>query len=229
MFAAAVAFAALLETVPTPAMGECAPVGAPRVHWPRELRRETRERVQAIAVGEGASETIRAYADAVVMREGGGDAHVRHTQGEGEDGVGPMGLSIRWHASKWPGEPDPDWCQPEASYEVARVVWRRAIERYGAKNAAEIQAIFGGHWVCERPAPEWWRHIPGLAWLAALRDRNLDCEPVLPPKSTAALCSRLRSRGASCWSRVTVEDLGAPAPKHRLREVAFGYAARFTQ
>ena len=227
MFAAAVFFAALLEPAPLPAMGACAAPGAARAHWPRALRRETRERVQAIARGEGASETIVRYADAVVMRESSGDAHVRHTQGEGEDGVGPMGLSLRWHASKWPGSPDPDWCQPEASYEVARVVWRRAIEHYGATNVAEIQAIFGGHWVCERPAPSWWRTIPGLAWLADLHDRNLDCEPLLPPKSTAALCKRMRDRGASCWTRVTVDDLGTPTPKHRRREIAFGYAARF--
>lgn len=174
--------------------------------YTREQREETRARVRSTCQSVGASEIVCDYLDAVVIRESSGRAGVRHTLGEGENGLGAMGLSIRWHRDKWPGEDeDPMFCHPEVSALVTLAIMRRAIVRYEAGDLTEIQAIFGGSWDC---------------WGEG-RDRMCRAHP----RRTRDLCTRMTRRGWSCYRPVRLRDLGREV-KRRDRRI---YAARLVQ
>ena len=191
----------------------CDPVDGPRSNWTPEAKRGTRDRVQAACEAAGAAPIVCAYWDAVVVRESSGRASVVHRLGSDEDGtpelgLGAMGLSVRWHAAKWPG-PAEDLCRPEVSFAVAHEIAHRAVSRYGAKTLVEVQAIYAGSWRCrELGAPRWWRLVPGLRWLAQIVPARRECSPLVSPRVRRGTCSRMASRGHDCRTQISAEDLG---------------------
>lgn len=153
-------------------------------------RQETRQRVQAVCHEVGAKPIVCDYMDAIVVRESSGRAGVRHTKGKNENGLGPMGLSLRWHADKWPGtDEDPMFCQPEVSALVALSIFHRAF-RYRAQNILDVQMIYGGHKG---------HHGEG---------RNKIYWITYPPKLERDICARMKRRGRYCRSHVSKRDLG---------------------
>ena len=182
-------------------IGQCDPVAGPRGRWTAEQRREVRRRVRrACREGLRASPIVCAYYDAVVVRESSGNPGARHTLGKGENGLGAMGLSLRWHADKWPGrDEDPAWCTPEASLVVAHAVVWRAFTRYHARTMLDVQAVYAGRWTC---------HGEG---------RARECWPEPTPRTGRAICGRLQARGFSCDAPITRKDLGRRIPYGKRR------------
>lgn len=218
-------------SAPAVEIGQCDPRDGEPYAWSLAMRRDVRARAQQACVSLGAAPIICLYVDEIIVRESSGRASIRHSRGNGEDGLGPMGLSLRWHADKWEGDDeDPKFCQPEVSVLVALEIMRRAIDRYNAVDIVGIQAVFGGHWRCER-RDEYVR-IEAGAWasvavatsrgrlfatpldlavgLAVGRSGSRECFP--EPKSLD-ICDRLRRRGYSCWEQIGVDSLG---PRVRL-------------
>ena len=199
-----------------------------RVPWTREAKRRTRQRAARACSELEAAPIVCAYVDAVICRESFcGEASIRHTLGEGEQGLGPMGLSTHWHRDKWPGaDEDPAFCTVEASELVALDIMRRAVTRYGATSIATVQAVYGGHTRCwSRPGLSWLSDVPGLRWLAHRFPARRECEPVLTEPATSGICSRMRARGFSCWARVNASDLGREIPVEARRAWAISGAA----
>lgn len=197
----------------------CNDVGAPRVRWSAEAKAVTRERVQAACEALGAAPIVCAYDDAIVWRESfGGEASVRHMRGVDADGtpehgLGPMGLSLRWHADKWPGDDeDPAFCTPEASVIVAHEIYWRAVTRYNATNIVEIQAVFAGRFRCHvRDRWGWLARVwPPLALVLPVAER--ECWPMPTASMAADVCERMQARGFNCYRRVSAEDLGVRVP-----------------
>lgn len=205
---------ALALAIGPTSLDACDPVDGPHSSWTPEAKRRTRARVQAACAATGAAPIVCAYWDVVVVRESNGRASVVHKLGADEDdvpelGLGAMGLAVRWHAGKWPG-PVEDFCTPEVSFSVAHEIAHRAMSRYGASTIPEIQAIYAGSWLCaDTGAPRWWRHIPGLRWLAELLPPGRECEPVVSLRVRRGTCERLAKRGFDCLTQLEVEDLGA--------------------
>jgi hypothetical protein len=138
-----------------------------------------------------------------------------------------MGLSTYWHRDKWPGDADPDFCTVEASELVALDIMRRAVTRYGAESIATIQAVYGGHTRCwSRAGLSWLANVPGLRWLAQRFPARRECEPELTEPATSGICSRMRARGFSCWTRVNESDLGLEIPIEARRSWAIAQATR---
>ncbi len=218
---------AVLMMAPRDCEAACDPVDGPRRKWTAQERQETRARVVAACEALGAAPIVCAYADLVVVRESSGRASIRHTKGQDEHGVGPMGLGIRPHQDKWPGDPDPDWCTPEASLVVAHEESWRAADHWGARSIPGIHAIYGaGVGGCSALRPMWWRHVPGLAQLLRFVPRR-SCRPGLP-RHRPRLCSRLRARGHSCAATIGPEDLGRRLPLEERRAWAMAQARRWT-
>ena len=189
------------EALPASAIGVCDPVDGAQHLWTPEAREETRRRVQRACKAAGASPLVCAYADAVVVRESDGRPSIRHTLGEGENGLGPMGLSLRWHADKWPGEDeDPMFCTPEASFVVAHAIMWRALTRYQATTILDVQAVYAGRWRCVDTA----------------EGRSCFADPTR--QTEKAICKRMQLRGFSCHQRVTRKDLGRKIPLAKRRE-----------
>jgi hypothetical protein len=197
----------------------CNDVGAPREPWSAEEKARTRARVQAACEALGASEIVCAFDDAIVWRESfGGEASVRHMRGVDADGtpehgLGPMGLSLRWHADKWPGDDlDPALCTPEASVLVSHEIMWRAVTRYHATTVVELQAIFAGRFRCTTVDRWGWlaRAWPSIAWVlpAAVRE----CWPAPTARMERDICERMQARGYYCHRRITVDDLGERVP-----------------
>lgn len=197
---------ALLQPRPPAVIGECDPrdTGA---EWTAEQRREVRLRIRAACQALGASPIVCAYADAVAVRESSGRAGVWHTLGENELGLGAMGLSLRWHAGKWPGEADPDFCRPEVSLLVAHAIWWRAVTRYQARTLVEVQAIYAGRWRC-------WQE----------GERRV-CRADPSHRGTRGICSRLKRRGFDCFHPIEPADLGRKHRRHERAELADQLAA----
>jgi len=173
--------------------------------------RETRARVQAVCQEVGADPIICAYMDAVVVRESSGRSGVRHTKGKNENGLGAMGLSLRWHRDKWPGEDeDPLFCHPEVTAIVSLAIMHRAMQRYKAKNIVEIQAIYAGNWTCQGEG------------------RERKCRARVT-KRTTNVCGRMSARGFDCWKTLTKKDLGRKIPMDERREFVADMIARFIQ
>jgi hypothetical protein len=205
-----------------------------RKRWSSEDKARTRQRVQAACKALGASPIICAYDDAIVWRESfGGEASVRHTQGRDADGreehgLGPMGLSLRWHADKWPGnDEDPAFCTPEVSVVVAHEIYWRAVTIYGADSIADIQAIYAGRFVCEHHRQ--WAWLARLPWigprLAPRLPTRRECRPAPTSKMEARICERMAARGYNCHSIVRESDLGKRVPLEGRR----GWAVRQAQ
>jgi len=194
------------DSLPIP---KCINPGEKNVRGTKSERQETRARVKAICEELGASPIVCAYMDAVVIRESSGRAGVRHYKGHNENGLGAMGLSLRWHKDKWPGEDeDPMFCHPEVSAIVALAIMHRAMERYKAKNIVEIQAIYSGKWHCEGEG----------------RDRK--CSPKVS-KRTINVCGRMSARGFDCWKTLTKNDLGRKIPFDERRDFVADMIAKF--
>lgn len=162
---------------------------------------EDRTRLRAACEAVGGSPLYCAYVDAVGLRESSWRRGVRHDNGADADGreergLGILGLSVRWHHDKWPGDPDPDWCQPEASFAVLHAIAWRAVDRWHARDLAEVQAVYGGHWRCSASAG------------------RRTCE-LLGYPSEGRLHGMLRRRGHSAYTPISARDLGERLPKRR--------------
>jgi hypothetical protein len=183
----------------------CDPVDGEKSKITKADRLETRERIQAVCEELGASPIICAYYDLIVVRESSGRAGVRHslgTRGQGENGLGALGLSLVWHKDKWPGkDEDPMFCSPEASAVVAHAIFWRAMKRYHAESIGDIQSIFGGFFTCTGEGS----------------DRA--CFPSREYEDGSHLCNNMERRGFSCHTTISREDLG--------REIAFGQRRDF--
>lgn len=206
--------AALLLAAPEeelPVIGQCDPVGASRderLPWTKEMREEVRQRVKWACRHElKASPIVCAYYDAVVVRESSGRASIRHTLGKGENGLGAMGLSLRWHHDKWPGkDEDPAWCTPEASLITAHAIVWRAFDRYHAENALDIQAVYGqGGGDCF------------MQYNPKTRKEKRVCYASPTNRTVKSICSRMKARGFSCYQRITKKDLGLKVPRSKRR------------
>lgn len=180
---------------PVARMGECDPADpeAPKPIWTKEMRQETRARVQRACRDLGAAPIICAYMDLIVVRESHGRAGVRHLLGHNENGLGAMGLSKRWQSHRWPGkDEEPMFCQPEASAVVTQGLLFRAYDHYRARDVGGLQSIFAGKWFCFRE--NGFRH----------------CSPSQRYYSNGSLCSAMKARGFSCRAKITRSDLGRP-------------------
>jgi len=192
----------------------CAPVGE-QAPYDKATAAETRARVRAVCDYVGASEITCAFLDAVTVRESSGRPGARHTKGTNENGLGPMGLSLRWNRQKWPGEDeDPMFCHPEVSALVALAYMHRAYRKYDAFTMLQIQAIYGGNWACwtDEGDPK--------------RERKV-CRATPTRRTAASICGRLRARGHSCLKRIERSDLGRLVPLKDRRRVAAQLIAQF--
>ncbi len=170
---------------PTP-IGQCDPVEGPEVVFSDADRLEVYERVRAYSKARGDSQTAQAFFLAVAQRESHGRASVRHTRGDGENGLGPLGLNRRSHRAKWPGAWE-DVCTPEVSVEIAHAIAWLAVDKYRARTFLEVQAIYSGRWV---KTDKGWRADPS--------DRTV-----------RLICPRMRKLGKSCDTLISGRDLGA--------------------
>lgn len=185
-------------------VGQCDPQDGPGLTWTAEAREETRARVQAACRALGASTAVCAWLDVSVIRESSGRPGVRHTRGPGEVGLGPLGLSLRWHRDKWLGtDEDPAFCSPEVSTLVALEIAHRAVDRYEAHDLVGVQSIFGGHWHC-------------------FQDKEAGGGKVCYPsrQEDGPLCVALEAHGVDCFAKVTKKDLGRRVSLKKRREVA---------
>jgi hypothetical protein len=176
-------------------IGKCDPVGGPALQWSAEERLEVRRMVRRGCKALGASEALCDFYDAVVVRESSGKASRRHTRGEGEHGVGPMGLNLASHSDKWPGRDEvPMFCNPYASLIVAHAVVWRAVTAYHASDLLDVQAVYSGRWYC------------------TLEDGKRRCFADPNERTVRLICSRLEGRGSSCYAPLTRKDLGKRVP-----------------
>jgi hypothetical protein len=197
--------AAASSTAPVLEAPTCEPRGETARKYTHAERAETRARVKAVCEFTGAKPWVCAFLDAVVVRESDGRAGVRHHAGRNENGLGAMGISLRWHRDKWPGkDEDPMLCHPEVSALIALDIMDRAFRKYHAENAVDVQSIYAGRWEC------WTNPETGKRRCAA--DAN--------QRTVSAICDRMKARGHSCWKHVQRSDLGRRIPKRDRRKVA---------
>lgn len=195
-------------------IGQCDPVDGEPLRWSQATRAEVRARVQRACREElHASPRLCAFYDAVVVRESSGRAGVRHTLGRNENGLGAFGLSLRWHADKWPGtDEDPAWCSPEASLVVAHALVWRAVTHYQARDLLDVQAIYAGRWYCRDDWP---------------RDGVRSCRAAPDARTEASICHRLADRGGMCRAPISRADLGERVPLAARRAWAEQAAASY--
>lgn len=198
--------------------------------WSREDKLRARERLRLACEAAGGSDDYCAFWDAVTCREAWcGVASAVHLQGvdvdgDHEFGLGMLGLSVKWHEDKWDGEDeDPAFCSPEVSFVVGHAIAWAAVERYGARNWVELQAVFGGgaERVCVADRlPSWlwiFDGVLGLRWLTAFAPTSMTCKLRVLPRHVEAICSRLGQRDIECWAPLTVEHLGEKIPLEERR------------
>lgn len=161
-------------------IGKCDPVDGDRIEWTSEQRQEARRMATDHIRAKGARPVFVAYLDAVGERETSWTPSRWH---DGGTGLGMHGLNARYF-----GGLAENLCDPRQSAEVVRHIARRAIERYGAKNAWDIQAIFAGRHEC----------VTGIG----------ECTGGMQDRTTDAICGRMAARGVDCFARITLEDLG---------------------
>lgn len=177
-----------------------------------ESRKDTRRRVQNVCKAVGASPIICAYMDAIVVRESSGRSGVRHTGGKNENGLGAMGLSLRWQKDKWPGDDeDPMFCSPEVSAIVALAIFHRALGKWKGQDLVDVQGIYGGHWECYN-------------WFQTGDKPRRVCRARRNYRHVGGLCKRMKDRGFSCRTKITRKDLGRFIPRHERREFATNVA-----
>ena len=204
--------------------------------WTPEQKQRTRDRVWAACQSVGGSDTYCSFHLAAVVRESwGGVASAVHRlgrdiDGDREYGLGPMGLSTKWHADKWPGDDeDPAFCTPEASFIVAHAIARRAVTVYGASNAIELQAVYGGGRGVTQciidGTPAWVFDAPVLGWLArtfGARPESRRCRVIPRRRHVDAVCKRMGD--VACRRPLTIDDLGDPVPMAERRAWALAQA-----
>lgn len=196
---------------PVGEIGQCNPRSGAAFRWTKEVRQETRARVKHACRASGSSPLVCAFADAVVIRESSGRPGVRHRRGQGEDGLGAMGLNLASHRDKWPGkDEDPMFCQPEVSFAVAHEIIWRAFTRYQARNFLEVQAIYSGKWDC-------WKDPKG----------RRQCRAAPTHRTVKSICRRMEMRGFSCYDPITRKDLGRRTKKRDRRDWATEVMADF--
>jgi hypothetical protein len=178
-------------------IGSCDPVDGQRIEFSRHDRHQVRRMVRRTGRDLGAAPIFLAYLDAVTVRESSGASSRRH---DGGTGLGPHGLNPRSHGDKWPGrDEDPAFCRPRVSTLIVHAIAHRAVEKYGAENAWDIQAVFAGRFECvgngtARP-----------------------CTGEQQDRTTSAICSRMASRGFSCYAPITARELGPKVPLSQRR------------
>lgn len=205
--------------------------------WTPAQKRETRRRVWAACKRVGGSDLYCHFWDAAVRRESSGVASRVHVLGADRDGrpeygLGPLGLSVRWHSGKWPGDPDPDFCVPEVAFVVGHAIVEDAVSVYGATDARGLQAIFGNgrhaYSKIEHGAPRWWLGIPVLAWIAERLPARTEYRVTPQPRHERAVCSRMgfdaETGRRRCYMRITAEDLGRRVPLSERRAWAVAAA-----
>ena len=142
---------ALLLIPPTPKgspIGKCDPVGGPSLEFTQDDRDEVRARVAHACELSGDAPILCAAYDHIIFRESRGKSSIRHTRGEGENGLGPMGLSLKWQRKRWPGPGDPAFCDPVASLAVMRDIFWKAFKVYHAEDLVDVQAVISGRFDC---------------------------------------------------------------------------------
>lgn len=142
--------------------------------WPadrstKEVRQETKARVQHIAGELGLSKDAKAVLRYMVARESSGDPCAVHTHGEGEYGLGPLGLSVRWTLSKWDSHADAEVLHiPEVAAVVAIRILRRAVRLHGAKTWTEANSVFATGKIRVRPGKD-------AIYCKRLKSHGVDC------------------------------------------------------
>lgn len=188
---------------PVGKVGQCDPDGGPRFQWTREQRREVRDRVHDACRAQGAALIVCAWLDVSGLRESSWSPSVRHRRGEREDGIGVLGLDKHAQRRRWPEDPEPAWCQPEASVVVALSIARSAIRKWGARDVSDIQAVFA---------------------FRTFRDEDGQLHVRKDYRANERLCKGMMARGFSCRRPVTLKDLGPRTPVEdrpaRARELA---------
>lgn len=206
--------------------------------WTKAQKLATRQRVWDACKAVGGSDLYCEFHDAAVRRESwGGVASTDHVSGTDADGdqeygLGPMGISIKWHRDKWPGDDEaPAFCTPEASFIVAHAITRRAVVSLGARNAIEMQAVYGGGRgvvLCEEiGAPAWVFEAPVVGWLAravGLEPARRECLIRPKPNHVRSVCNYMR--GVTCRRPITAEDVGLDVPLSDRRRWALAQARR---
>jgi hypothetical protein len=120
----------------------------------------------------GADRTACAVLDYVTVRESSGDPCAVHTLGPNEFGRGPQGLSVALHLRWWDPDADPMVLHiPEISTLVTIRLWRRAMERYGARRWWQVNDIFAG-----RMLPKHYDRHKVARFCYELDRRRIDCE-----------------------------------------------------
>lgn len=189
--------------------------------WTPAQKAETRARVRRACKAVGGSDLYCDFWRAALMRESWGGVasavctHGRDADGDAEYGLGPLCLSVKWAGDKLPGaSPDPAFCLPEAAFAVGHAIAIRAVDVYGADDAVELQAVFGGGtgaYGCEDTIPAWWSSVPGLAWVRERFNRHT-CRTAPKLRHVHSVCKRM----AGCREKLSRADLGrALAPAER--------------
>lgn len=143
------------------------------------IRKDTRARVAKTCAAMKADPVVCKMIDAMVIRESSGNTCAVHTLGEGEYGLGPLGLSVRWHLPKWNRHEDESILHvPEVSTIVTLRIFRRAVTRHDAQDLVDLNAVFA---------------------TGRLRYRD---------GKDASFCYRLRRHGVKCGHRIDLDSLG---------------------
>ena len=202
----------LLVIAPEPQIGTCDPADGPPIEWSAEQRAAVKARVRAACRAMKAAKTTCEWLDAVGERESSWSPSVRHVRGKNESGLGALGLSLRWHRDKWPGDDeDPAFCSPEASVIVALDLVRRAQLHWSARNLVEVNAIFGGRFRCVDEG--------GQRECFILRDAARDRD----------ICARLQLRGIDCRAELPAKAGGRRVPVHERPTLAAELAGRWAE
>lgn len=205
MIALLLALFGLVTPTPDSPIGLCDPVDGPRVKFSKADRDEVFVRLERACIRAGDSPEFCEWIDMVAFRESRGRSSVRHTRAEGENGIGALGLSIRWQAHRWPGDADPDFCLPEVSYVVAREIAIKAVRVYHAQTYLDVQAVYSGR-VGKSVTPNGNRYN-----FAA------------PTNQTARIsCGGLAKRGIRCHDKLPADFLAPSMPLAARRKFVEG-------
>lgn len=191
--------------------------------WTRAQKRETLDRVWEACKAVGGSDTYCSWHLASVVRESSAVAVRVCTKGVDADGDPELGygaycLSEKFHAGKWPGDNESAaWCTPEAAFTVAHDIAWRAVERYGADDAVEIQTVFGGgrgSHACETTGyPDWLFETSVLRNLASVlrlpREERV-CRATPKLRHVRSACNRMGP--VACRRKLEPSDLGRKIP-----------------
>lgn len=192
----------LILAATEPQIGACDPVDGPPIEWSSEQRAEVRARVRSACRALKAPALTCAWLDAVGERESAWRPGVRHVLGRNENGLGALGLSLRWHAAKWPGGGEPAFCSPEASVIVALEIVRRAQLRWGARDLRDVNAVFAGRFRCVD------------------EEERRECFIVRDAAKDRDICRRLELRGVDCRAPLPKRAGGRAVPVRERPAVA---------